>query len=562
MMTITNTPLKNIYTTMSQREIEIFQKLLYQYPESFVKSDLIIYIALSAIWIADVIDQLQLALDNIDVDTADEQSLKLLSFLVGYSWNEALPLNTNRTRIKYYMYRKKYRGTIDSLKNLIKTGYAEEGFFSNRANNSIGIIENSPQIIVTITDNEDTVILRDNIEEVRPAGTVLRFLYRFTLGFIDFTMKEAVAWTLALIRMEPSYFNIDEPIESWYSGPEQSLGSIAGLPILDYNTSLRYLVDMSDYPEIDYRPKEDKDPITTEDYDNLNLLVGKHDFFYKMYVKEHDEYFNYIKPLKDAYQSIEMIESGDTKDGLSDKITADLLALLGNSSLTKDTEVSLDNPHNIIFPKIVKVISSSTGKFDNNSDYVDIALPYNLKAIINTDNDDLKLYDIADFVTKTFTEVVGEIELTEDKFTETISQSTTTPDLSIFILTPKNPKDDNSDKSANICSCNILNGHMNTDNYITRSIENISTTNNTSSMFVGAIKTSHLVDNSLLKISNTTPIKVYYKLNQHKVSSMTNYDTSLKINNTSTTFLFDKSKSINPSKAYIIANWDWSGKFR
>lgn len=341
-MNVNDTQLKNLHKVLSQHDLDVFNKLLVQYPEYFVKSELVIYLALAAKWTANVIDELYLSLDNIDVDTADAESLKKLSDLVGYTWNEALPIMTNRTRIKYYMFRKKYRGTIDSLKNLIKTGYGEEGFFSNRANNSVSITENSPQIIVTVTDNEDTTILRDNIEEVRPAGTVLRFLYRFTMGFIDMMEKEMIAWTLAHINMKPSGADLYKPLSKWYYGPDGTLGSISELPILDSSTSFRPLATVSEIPEYSYRDPKLKHDNTISELDSHNLSVGKWDVFYRMYINEHDKYLPTSKTFKDKITAI------------NDELTTNKLSVSATNidkHVTKimATQVSLSDNHDYNF---------------------------------------------------------------------------------------------------------------------------------------------------------------------------------------------------------------------
>lgn len=555
-MKVSDTPLKNVDKVLSYRQLDIFKKLLFQYPEFFVKSDLVIYLALLSIWISNILDELDLSLDNIDVDTADESSLKKLAYIVGYTWSEALPLNTNRSRIKYYMYRKKYRGTIDSLKNLIKTGYGEEGFFSNRANNSIDIIENSPQIIVTVTDNEDTVILRDNIEEVRPAGTVLRFLYQFTLGFIDMVMTESVAWTLSNIKAEPSYYDIDTLISEWYSGPDSELGGISGLPILDFNTSMRYLVDMSDDPYISHRPDGDKDPIIVNDYDNLGLLVGKYDYFYKMYTKEHDDYFNYIKPKKDEYVSIEFISDGSSFDDLSNK--CEILAVLGNTSVPIENYPTISNP--IIPEYLSDIMIRSVGSDNTVIDSFEYSIGNELRAIL--DPDEYSVYDIIDFSINKLLLFVGKTTINSTNYMEYSEVITDlNNDYCSFAIKPINIVD-NSYKGITPCYSTILKGYRSDVSYLSRTENSISTYIDDSAMFVGTIKKSDLVDNSVLKLFRDSPIDIYYRLSNPIITDINKVDHHISTESSTLFRTISQYSNVVPSKSYLIASWDWSGKFK
>jgi hypothetical protein len=167
--------------SLTTEELAIYNKFILKLPDTIIDSDYAIFIALLSVMIRGVDQNIEDLYRQFDVNTADEVYLRELARLVGYDWMEMLSLASNRARLAHHGYRRKYRGTLDSIKNLIRASIDEESFYSNAENNQIRIIENGH--IITVELPEEFLIFRLDIEEVRPAGTMIRFLYRIVLKY-------------------------------------------------------------------------------------------------------------------------------------------------------------------------------------------------------------------------------------------------------------------------------------------------------------------------------------------------------------------------------------------
>lgn len=172
----------NTYT-LTDEERDAYKRLCKKLPDSIYDSDLNVYIILLAIlcsWMEVKIEDLY---KELDIDTASETSLRSYSKLLGYKWSEDITVNANRVRLKFFQYRRKYRGTPSSIRNLIRTSSNEEEFYSNTFNSEVTITENGALITVSLPDN--MIILRGDISEVRPVGTKIDFILHTVSDIID-----------------------------------------------------------------------------------------------------------------------------------------------------------------------------------------------------------------------------------------------------------------------------------------------------------------------------------------------------------------------------------------
>lgn len=229
-------------TKLNQDELAIYEKLIRKFPTTISESDYSIFVALLAILTAQVNYKLSEIYRQLDVKTADEFYLRLLGDLIGYTWIESLSVEANRARIMSYDRIRKYRGTLDSIKNLARSSINEESFYSNSENKNIKVYEGyeSPYIpvydewvalktyyvgdkvvffdsqkqilkryecvvehissssfiddfndiywqeikfghYITLELPDSFEIQRLDIEEVRPAGTLIQFVYKVLL---------------------------------------------------------------------------------------------------------------------------------------------------------------------------------------------------------------------------------------------------------------------------------------------------------------------------------------------------------------------------------------------
>ena len=128
--------------------------------------------------------------DSINIDYVDEEHLRHLCKLIGYECVEALTAEEQRESIKFYMYLRRMRGTSFGLKNLIRIfGQTTKSLYQASDNSGVRVMEykkgNKYGLFpgdIRIEIPEMSNILRNAAEDVKLAGTRLRFAYRIDIG--------------------------------------------------------------------------------------------------------------------------------------------------------------------------------------------------------------------------------------------------------------------------------------------------------------------------------------------------------------------------------------------
>jgi hypothetical protein len=128
--------------------------------------------------------------DAINIDFIDEEHLRHLCKLIGYTWVEALTADEQRESIKFYMYLRRMRGTKFGLKNLIRIfGQTTDTLYQASNNIGVRVMEYQPDNKydllpgdIRIEIPEMSQILRDSANDVKLMGTRLVFAYRIDIG--------------------------------------------------------------------------------------------------------------------------------------------------------------------------------------------------------------------------------------------------------------------------------------------------------------------------------------------------------------------------------------------
>lgn len=108
-------------SALSLDELDIYNKLKSRLPSTINDTDLSTYTGLLSILLASVDFNIKDFYDQLDPITANETYLRLMSDMVGYRWIDSIDVEGNRQRLLSHSYRRKYRGTIESIKSLVKT---------------------------------------------------------------------------------------------------------------------------------------------------------------------------------------------------------------------------------------------------------------------------------------------------------------------------------------------------------------------------------------------------------------------------------------------------------
>ena len=258
-------------------EKDIFDKIISKMPSTIRESDLSIYLAMYAMLAAAAQERLDNMYRQLDIDTATEPYLRLIAELIGYIWVETLSVESNRSRMRYNSYIRKYRGTVESLRNLVKAAANEDRFLNNTENDLITIEESNigplffteensiyigaatPDFInnmseyiqelfttyryvITIHVPEELMINRTDIDDVRPAGTVVYFAYRIMLKQLN--NIQILENDRNLIYFQSPY--VQEMIQEY--GLSTPIGHYYSYPFVDISLSPQYLRPF--YPQL------------------------------------------------------------------------------------------------------------------------------------------------------------------------------------------------------------------------------------------------------------------------------------------------------------------------
>lgn len=158
--------------------------------DSVVNDSVDVFLKLIAILEGDKYRDVSNVSDYINVDTIKGDYLKLLCSLIGYKWLETLPANKQRESIKYFLLLRRLRGTKFALKNLIKVfGQSAESLYQATDISSVRVFDYTDNNIygmfpgdIRLEIPEMSDILRNAVEEVRPAGTRLMYTYRLEMN--------------------------------------------------------------------------------------------------------------------------------------------------------------------------------------------------------------------------------------------------------------------------------------------------------------------------------------------------------------------------------------------
>ena len=179
----------DIYYTKAYRSY-MYNLALSALSEEIVTDDLRVFLKL----VAEIYGDLYLLSKNIDdainIDFIDEDHLRHLCKLIGYTWVEALTADEQRESIKFYMYLRRMRGTKFGLKNLIRIfGQTTKSLYQASNNTGIRVMEytegNKYDLLpgdIRVEIPELSKILRENANDVKLMGTRLRFAYRIDVG--------------------------------------------------------------------------------------------------------------------------------------------------------------------------------------------------------------------------------------------------------------------------------------------------------------------------------------------------------------------------------------------
>lgn len=206
-----------INTSVFSPEEKIFyDKLVSTLPAVLTESDLSIYLALFTLLSAATQSRLDYMYRQFDIATADEYYLRMIAEFIGYKWISNISVEANRTRMMYHSYRRKYRGTVEAIKNIVRLSN-DDRFINNAENANIIVQEGTPlplgynealtqnigtttvnitaensddyipylmmmyQHVITLHVPEEFIIDRAELDEVRPAGTLIYFAYHVLL---------------------------------------------------------------------------------------------------------------------------------------------------------------------------------------------------------------------------------------------------------------------------------------------------------------------------------------------------------------------------------------------
>jgi hypothetical protein len=216
---------------LNDEQKDAYNRLCKKLPESITGTDLNVYAVLLAILCSMYEVDISDLIKELDIDTANESSLKSYSKLVGYQWADNMTVNANRVRLKFYQYRRKYRGTLNSIKNLVRASSNEEEYYSNELNSKITITEDKDVITVTLPDN--MVIMRGDISEVRPVGVRIEFILKTVFDIVDAISRVNDNRFQYTLDLQCSGFK-DERIVDW--GLDTILNAILSRSVLRYTT--------------------------------------------------------------------------------------------------------------------------------------------------------------------------------------------------------------------------------------------------------------------------------------------------------------------------------------
>ncbi len=179
----------NIYYTKAYRTY-MYNMVREALTEEIVTDDVDVFLKLIAEVYGDLYTLSKNIDDAINIDYVDEEHLRHLCKLIGYTWVEALTADEQRESIKFYMYLRRMRGTKFGLKNLIRI-YGQTTDTLYQASNNIGVrvMEYQPNNKygllpgdIRLEVPELSNILRENANDVKLMGTRLLFAYRIDIG--------------------------------------------------------------------------------------------------------------------------------------------------------------------------------------------------------------------------------------------------------------------------------------------------------------------------------------------------------------------------------------------
>lgn len=179
----------NIYYTRAYRKY-MYQLAYNAITNELITPDINVFLKLIGDIYGDLYTISKNVNDAINVDFVDEEHLRHLCKLIGYEWVEALTADEQRESIKFYMYLRRMRGTSFGLKTLIKLfGQTSSSLYQISSNAGVRIMEytegNDQGLFpgdIKIEIPEMSSILRNAAEDVKLAGTRLRFTYRIDVG--------------------------------------------------------------------------------------------------------------------------------------------------------------------------------------------------------------------------------------------------------------------------------------------------------------------------------------------------------------------------------------------
>ena len=182
-LTLTSNKTKNV--------IDIYYSRAYRnYMYYLITEDFDVFLKLIGVVYGDLYTLSRNIDDSINIDYVDEEHLRHLCKLIGYEWVEALTAEEQRESIKFYMYLRRMRGTSFGLKNLIRIfGQTTKSLYQASDNSGVRVMEykkgNKYGLFpgdIRIEIPEMSNILRNAAEDVKLAGTRLRFAYRIDIG--------------------------------------------------------------------------------------------------------------------------------------------------------------------------------------------------------------------------------------------------------------------------------------------------------------------------------------------------------------------------------------------
>ena len=191
-LTLTSSEDKNIIDIYYTRA---YRKYMYDLAhsaitESLITTDLDVFLKLIGTIYGDLYTLSRNIDDAINIDYVDEEHLRHLCKLIGYTWVEALTADEQRESIKFYMYLRRMRGTSFGLKNLIRIfGQTTDSLYQASDNSGVRVMEyteNNKYGLypgdIRIEIPEMSSILRNAAEDVKLMGTRLRFAYRIDIS--------------------------------------------------------------------------------------------------------------------------------------------------------------------------------------------------------------------------------------------------------------------------------------------------------------------------------------------------------------------------------------------